>query len=141
MGRRFTIDFSELEAYVKRLENAGQDLKPVFNDALDQTFLTVTPGVQNAIAGSPYNFNHTGQTKGALRTNAQIEWQGYIGSVGVGFDIGNGGLASIFLMHGTPRIAPDRGLYNSIYGAKIRKQVAEEQQRVFREYLERALRG
>lgn len=141
MAKKFTVDFSELEEYSRRLEQAGQDLKPVFDDALQETFRIVTPGIQNAMNGSQYNFHRTGRTAGSLISSPSVEWQGFVGSVGVGFEIENGGLASIFLMHGTPTIAPDRNLYNSVYGAKIRKEVVEKQQKVFREYLERTLSG
>jgi hypothetical protein len=51
-----------------------------------------------------------------------------------------GGLPSIFLMYGTqlygqPHIQPDRNLYNAVYGAAVRKQIREIQEKAFSQVL------
>ena len=131
MSKKFKLEFDGMMEMIYELESLNGDLKSTTESALKATFGAVTPGIKSAMNSSRYNFNRTGRTKGSLVNAPKVEWQGTIGEVPIGFDIENGGLASIFLMYGTPHIAPDRNLYNSIFGAKIRKQVAEVQREVF----------
>ena len=130
MGK-FNLDFSGIENLSKRFEDMGGDLKELANQALKETHNHVTPKVEQAMNSSKYNFNRTGKTKETLRRKAQIEWAGYVASVGVGYDINKGGLPSIFLMHGTPTIAPDKKLYNAFFSNKTKKEVSELQKDVF----------
>ena len=74
----------------------------------------------------------TGDTEESLKRNADVTWIGTAAEVEVGFDIDNGGLPSVFLMYGTPKMKPDRKLYNAIYGAKTKKEIAELQEKEFR---------
>lgn len=137
MGKKFKLEFDGLSEMVERLEKLNGDLKTTTENALKATFSVVTPNIQNAINASQYNFNRTGQTKRSLVKMPAIEWDGMVASVPIGFDIGGGGLASIFLMYGTPSIQPDRGLYTAIYGAKTQKQVAQIQREVFEKRIAR----
>ena len=130
-SKRFGLDFDGIGELSTRIEKMGGDLKNIATDALTETHKMVTAGVENAMNVSPYNFNRTGRTKKSLQRQPKIEWAGLTASVGVGFDISNGGLASIFLMHGTPTITPDKNLYNSIFGTKTAKRVRELQQEIF----------
>lgn len=135
--KKFRLEFEGMEELIDRLESLNGDLKSTTESALKATFGEVTPGVSNAMNSSPYDFNHTGRTRGSLVKTPQVEWEGTLAAVPVGYDISGGGLASIFLMYGTPTIAPDRNLYNAFYGTKIRKQVAEVQREVFQKRIER----
>lgn len=139
MGNKFKVDFSEMEAFAKRLEAAGQDLHPVFEKALEDTSEAITPGIEQAMDGSQYNFDRTGRTRNSLLKNSSVEWEGDVARIPVGFDINDGGLASIFLMFGTPTIPPDRALYNSIFGSDVRKKAADVQKKVFLDYIRKAL--
>lgn len=62
---------------------------------------------------------------------------GVVASVEVGFSIRAGGLPSIFLMYGTPRMRPDKALYNAIYGASTLRAVSEKQAEVFEKIMMR----
>ena len=134
--KKFVLDFEGIDILSKRFEDMGGDLKELADKALQETHAYVTPKVEQAMSASPYNFNRTGKTKGSLKRKAVVEWEGNVASVGVGFDIEKGGLPSIFLMHGTkvhgtPRVAPDRNLYNAIFSNKTKKEVQELQKDVF----------
>lgn len=131
MGKKFKLEFDGLNEMIGTLESLNGDLKATTESALKATFGVVTPNLRKAVNGSQYNFNRTGQTKKSLVGSPEIEWEGQVGAVPIGFDIGGGGLASIFLMYGTPTITPDRNLYNALFGSKVQKQVAEIQREVF----------
>ena len=77
-----------------------------------------------------------GKTKKSIVSNSPVEWTGDTASVGVGFDIGGGGLPSIFLMYGAKRgVKADKNLYNAVFGAAVRKKVQEAQKRAFEKAL------
>lgn len=137
MGKKFRLEFTGLEEMLNQLETLNGDIKATTESALKGTFGVVTPKIKAAMNSSPYNFDRTGTTEHSLVEKATVEWGGNIAQVPVGYDIGGGGLASIFLMYGTPTITPDRNLYNAIYGAKTQKQVAEIQREVFEKRIAR----
>ena len=85
------------------------------------------------------NHIRTGITLESLDTEQKVNVNGFKYSIPVGFHIREGGLASIFLMHGTPRQAPDQRLYDAVYGRGTRTRVMQIQQeqvkRVLQKYL------
>ena len=79
--------------------------------------------------------------KDALDNSMDVDWSGYVGELKVGFDLkSQGGFTSIWLMYGTPRMKPARGLKSSIYGPKTKKEIkeiqAEEMQKVIKRIME-----
>ena len=133
---KMKLEFDGMDRMLARLEKMGRSAKRVAEDALKATHKAVTPKITAAMAGSRYNFSHTGTTKHAMKTTPEVEWIGTIASVGIGFDISEGGLPSIFLMYGTPTITPDRNLYNAIFGNKTRSEVLEIQRAIFAKAIE-----
>lgn len=91
--------------------------------ALEEAHKIITRNADAAI--KPHRM--TGATEGSLVRNSEIEVAGNILSAGVGFDIDRGGLPSVFLMHGTPRITPDKKLYNAIYGKATSDEIQSAQ--------------
>lgn len=81
----------------------------------------------------------TGITIESLDTTQKVYVEGYEYYVSVGFHISQGGLASIFLMKGTPKQAPDTHLYEAVFGKetarKVRKIQMDEVKLVMRKYL------
>ena len=75
--------------------------------------------------------NDRGITAESIVTSPHIEWAGSVGSVDIGFDIPNGGLPSVFLMYGTPKMTPDRKLYNAVYGNKTKQLVHDAVEEIF----------
>lgn len=134
MARKKTqLDVSGLEEYIKKLENLNKDLKKTFESALHATNSHVTKKIEPTIA----KHKQTGATESSINKENKVTWQGTTAITKVGFDIKNGGLASIFLMYGTPKMTPDRGLYNAFYSNKTKKEILEIQQEVFRKRIER----
>lgn len=138
---KITVDFSGLETYKKELDEIGGNAtKRAFESALKASQNVVRQNVTAVMQ----RHNETGKTAAAIIKNAAVEWTGDVASVDVGFDIVGGGLASIFLMYGTqlhgqPHIAPDRNLYNAVYGAKVRKEILQIQEQAFEKVLERTV--
>ena len=138
MARRnkLTIDFKGFEEYMEKLDKLGADTKKITDKALQKSYDAVTPEIETAI--NPHKL--TGATEKSLAKNEKVEWEGTTAYIKVGFNISNGGLASIFLMYGTPKITPDRKLYNSVYGTKTKNKVRKIQEEVFHEELKKVMR-
>lgn len=124
---KMELEFDGFDDVINRLKKMEGDTKKVSEKALAKTFELVTPKIQSAMA--PHN--DRGITAESIVTSPHIEWAGSIGSVDIGFDIPHGGLPSVFLMYGTPKMAPDRGLYNAVYGNKTKQLVHDTVEEIF----------
>ena len=132
---KMTIDFKGFQEMFEKLDRLEADTKRISEKALQKSYDIVTPAIDQAI--KPHYL--TGQTEKSLAKNEKVEWEGMTAYIRVGFNIRQGGLASIFLMYGTPRMSPDRKLYNSIYGTSIKKKVRQIQEEIFKEELKKVL--
>ncbi len=121
------LTFSGMDELIGKLEKLNGDLTAVTTEALKVSHGLVTPNLHKAMK----KHHRTGRTEQSIVDDAKVEWEGPVGSVQVGFDISNGGLPSIFLMYGTPRMKKDTTLYNAIYGAAIRRKIKDAQSDVF----------
>lgn len=119
-----------LEEYMNKLEELGgaTAMKKGAEKALKASKEYVNPLIEKAInklpAGGKYS---TGGTKESIDYDMDVEWQGLTGEIKVGFDFGESGSKSIFLMYGTPQHKPVSGLKAAIYGTKTKKAIAELQ--------------
>lgn len=134
---KLTLQFDGFADMAARLDELGGDLKAITEEALQASFDHVTPKLAEDI--KPHK--RSGMTEASLRKRETVEWDGSVGSINVGFDIENGGLPSVFLMYGTPRMKPDRKLYNDIYGAKTKKEIAQIQGDIFAEAIRKKMEG
>lgn len=139
---RLTIDFEGFDILQKQLQALGGDTRQAVDDALKDSQQLVARKVSAAMI--PHTRPTGGETKGAIITNKPVEWAGDTAAVGVGFDIADGGLPSIFLMYGTqlhgqPHITPDKNLYNAVYGTQTRKEIRKIQEEAYRKAIERAM--
>ena len=130
---KFAFRFDEMLDLADRIEKAGGNLQQAADKALRDTHDYITPQLSTGIA----RHVATGDTKDSLVQSPKVEWITPLkAQVNIGFDLGDGGWPSIFLMWGTPKMAPDTALKNAAFGPKIRRQVAEVQ----RETLEAVIR-
>ena len=134
---RLSVDFKGFAEQAELLENLGGDLKETVNEALEQS----KNYVDSQLHARMIKHHRTGRTEQSIRDNARVEWHGLVAEVKVGFDISNGGLPSIFLMYGTPRMQKDQQLYNAVYGAYTKKKVREIQAQVFAEAIKKKRGG
>ena len=129
MTKKMRLEFTGFEEYAERLDKLGGDLKKTTEKALIETHKLLTPKVEEAFRKHDVKYSH--DTLASLKKDARVEWDGSVAAIGVGFKISEGGFPSIFIMYGTPRMQPDKKVYNSIYGN--RKKVRELQERIFAE--------
>lgn len=131
---RMKLEIEGLSEYLNRIQQLDGNIRETTEKALRETHQIVTQKAQKAMSASylPARGKYsTGETLTHLRRNAAIEWHGDVAEVPVGFNIKGGGLTSIFLMYGTPRMRPDKELYNAFFGSRTRKEVVEAQENVF----------
>ena len=123
---RMKLEVQGLDGIMKRLNDANADVKQAVNRALTEPHRIVTEKADTAIQ----QHRLTGMTERSLRRNAVIEWQGNVAEVKVGFDIAHGGLASVFLMYGTPRKKKDQKLYNAFFGKTTQQEYIRAQEEI-----------
>lgn len=118
------LQLKGFEDLMADLDKLGGDLTQVTTEALEKSHAYVTPNIHQAMK----KHHRTGKTERTIEDSGKVTWIGNVASVDVGFDIANGGLASVFLMYGTPKMKKDTKLYNSIYGSATRKKLAQIQE-------------
>lgn len=131
------LEFKGFDEVIANFEHAGGNVMQATEAALKASKQAVNPAAQAAIL----KHRRTGRTEASLDTNMHVNWEGLTAEINIGFNIRDGGLASIFLMYGTPRVQPDKKLYNSIYGPKIKKQIAKIQEEAINKVISRTLGG
>lgn len=126
--------FSDL---AEELDEATGNIKPAVNECLIETQKMITSNADKAI--KPHHLS--GDTEKSLMRDEKVQWDGNIATVNAGFSIRKGGLPSIFLMYGTPRMPKDQKLFNAFRGAKIKKEIQELQEKIMRKHLDMAKKG
>ena len=119
MARRNGFDTSALKKYGEALDTVGGSgaLKRAVDGGMKATKAQVNPQVMAAIqpgnlpAGGKYS---TGGTAAHLNQEMTVEWEGNMARMKLGFNLEGDGLASIFLMYGTPHHAPAAGLREAL---------------------------
>ena len=144
---RLTLDFSQFDEQLKRLEEAGG--KPLLKKGVSRGLKAAKEVVNtnlvkklkdnNLPAKGKYNKN---KTKAAINKDFVIEWKGDKCRIKIGFDLyKEKGLVSIFLMYGTPKMSPVKGLKNVIYGTTAKKKVKEKVAEALNEVIQETLEG
>lgn len=143
---KLRVDFTGLDAYQKQLEALGGNaVEQAFEAALKESQKLIADSVTAAM--QPHN--KTGGTASTIIRNDPVEWAGATAKIPVGFDVGEEDrkqkgdhLASVYLMYGTkvhgqPHQAPDKKLFDAVYGAAIKKRVRQIQEEAFEKVLRR----
>ena len=136
---KISLEFAGFEAVMKKLNQLNADVKPIADEALTKTFDIITEKAKKAAttanypAKGKYSF---GDTAESLVTNPTIKWNENLGSVEVGFNIKKGGLASIFMMYGTPRYMKVQPLYDAFFSEATKGEILAAQKEIFYKALE-----
>lgn len=130
------FDFKEFENLADRLREVGGDVKKTTEKCLKESHKIITDKLEKDIKKHKY----TGRTEDSIRKEADVEWSGSVAEVKVGFQFPEG-LASVFLMYGTPRMKKDRKLYNDVYGKKTKKEISESNNKIVAEAVRKAMGG
>lgn len=139
MARRnkITLQFAGFEEYAEKLDKLGGDLKATTEKALQNSHDYIMPKLHQDMR----KHHRSGQTESSIVDDAKVEWEGTTASVRIGFKIRDGGLPSIFLMYGTPRMKKDQKLYDDIYGNKTKKAIKELQEKTFARAIKKVMGG
>lgn len=127
-----------------RLDKLGGSdaMKRGVEGALRSSKQYVNPQITKAMTKLPAEGKYShGGTKASIDRNMDVNWDGLIGSVKVGFDFKQSGMKSIFLMYGTPRMSPVEGLMEAIYGNRTQRQIAKLQREALEKVVERIMEG
>lgn len=118
------LQFDGFKELMSQLDKLGGDLKAPVEDALKVTQKHIADQAHAAMV----KHHRTGDTEAAIVEDGLVTWEGSTASIGIGFDLANGGMPSVFLMYGTPTMPKDTELYNAVYGSKTRKEIAALQE-------------
>ena len=131
---KISLSFKGFEELAEKLDKAGGDLKKVTEKALITSKKIVEQNLKDTVNDSNFPAHgkySTGLTEKSIDTSETVEWNGTEATIKVGFDFKISGLRTIFLMYGTPRMKKSPKIFNAVYGAKTKKQVAEIQKEIF----------
>lgn len=140
------LEFEGFDKAIERLKKLDGNVKATTEKALKKTHEIVTEKAEEGIS----KHKQTGDTEKSLYREGKVNWAGTIASVDVGFSISKGGLASIFLIYGTPRhsvsnqygatsgtakgVEADKTLSTTLNQKKnnsIRKKILQAQEEIF----------
>ena len=133
---RLKIDFDCFSYVLDDLERLGASL----NKPVEQSLIKSRNIINDKVKIAMVKHKRTGKTEASIK-NDTVKWESQKASIGIGFDIKNGGLPSIFLMYGTPRMKKDTKLYNAIYGKGTREEISNEQKKIFTKYLDEVMKS
>lgn len=135
---KMAFNFKEMASLAERLEKMGGDLQAACDDALKKTHDYITPQLSTGISRHVV----TGETQSSLERSPRVVWLNpNKAQINIGFDLADGGWPSIFLMWGTPKMAPDKSLKNAAFGPKVRREVARLQREALEEAVAKLARG
>lgn len=135
---RIKLQFTAWEQLAESLDKLDGNVKKATEEALIESHKAITPKIEAAFA--PHSTKFSGDTLKTLRKQSKVEWEGLVASIPIGFDIGKGGLASVFIMYGAPTVSADRKVYNAFYGAATKKQINEIQKEIFERAIKDAMK-
>lgn len=147
---KITLSFPGMKETLEKFEKMDLAVGPAVTEALQESYNYVTSHLSDQIE----QHHRTGKTAESLLKNEKVQAEGTTYYIHVGFDVGNGGLASIFLMYGTPKhtikrrtkngtkswnhpgMDADAVLYDLVFGKATKQEIAKIQKRVFEKRME-----
>ena len=135
---KLAFNFDEMAALAEKLEKMGGNLHDAADRALKATHDYITPNLSSGIQ----RHVQTGETKESLDKQGGVVWESPLKAhINIGFNLKEGGLPSIFLMWGTPKMRPDAKLKSAAFGAKVTREVAAIQRQEMEKALQEITRG
>lgn len=147
---KITLSFPGMKETLERFEKMNGAVGPAVTEALQDSYNYVTSHLEDQIE----QHHRTGKTAESLLKNEKVQVDGTTYYIHVGFDVSNGGLASIFLMYGTPKhvvkrrtmngtkswnhpgMDADAVLYDLVFGSATKTEIEKIQKKVFEKRME-----
>ncbi len=139
MSSKAKIEFEGFDEVLNRLSKLNGDTFKTTEKALKDSQKHINEKLHKEMK----KHKLTGATEKSIVEEQKVRWFGTEAEIDIGFDISEGGLASIFLMYGTkgtPRHAPtkqDKKLFSALYGSETRKEIQKIQEDIFYEEIRR----
>lgn len=139
------LQFTGWKELVSNIEKTADEaaMKEAVEDSLKATKGIVNSKVKKAMSKSNLpakgKYSQTPHVIDFLDQGFDIIWNGYTGSINVGFDIEGKGLVSVFLMYGTPKMKPAKGLRDAFYSKKTKNEIRKIQKEAIEKYISRHL--
>lgn len=121
------LEVKGFDELIANLEGLNGDTKRAVEGCLRVARDTVAAKAKVAMNGH----KRTGATIESIITHDPVKWQGTLASIEAGFNLKHGGMPSIFLMYGTPKMPKDQALYDAVYGSRTRRKIAKKQKAIF----------
>ena len=134
------LQFNGLEEMIERLEAAEASIKTATEAALKASKQVVNEQLtrDTTNANFPARGKYaTGALKKSIDKDFNVNWEGTTASLKIGYDFKKSGMASIFLMYGTPKMPKVQKLYDDIYGNRTKRKVAEAQEAAMQKIVDR----
>lgn len=147
---KITLSFPGIKETFEKFEKMDLAIGPAATEALQESYNYVTSHLEDQIK----QHHRTGKTADSLLKNEKVQVEGTTYFINVGFDVSNGGLASIFLMYGSPKHAitrysgkkkstwnhpgmdADAVLYDLVFGKTTKQEIEKIQKRTFEKRME-----
>ena len=140
MSNKCKLEFEGFEEVIDKLAKVNANIKKIAEKSLIESHKLITKKAEEAVqkANLPAKGKFSqGDTLNSLYKDAKIEWEGTLASVKTGFSISKGGIASIFMIYGTPRRMKNQKMYNAFWGKKTIEEVKAKQEENFYNELRR----
>lgn len=134
------LQISGLEELIATLEENGANIKTATEAALKASKQVVNRHLtqDTTNANFPAHGKYaTGALKESIDKDFNVKWEGTTASLNIGYDLKTSGMASIFLMYGTPKMPKVQKLYDDIYGNKTKREVAKVQREAMKKVIKR----
>ena len=143
-SHKIGLQFDGWKDYMERLDKVGGSaaMKVAAEKAILESRDYVAEKIEKAMGKLPAGGRYsTGLTKSSIVKDYPFVWTGDQGYAEVGFDFDVSDLTSMYLMYGTPRMDPVKGLKAAIYGSKTKKDVAKIQEEIVAEAIRKIMEG
>ena len=131
MSNKISMEFDGFELLEDEFDAILADLGEMVSEGLKEAHGIITRKAEPAIR----KHHLTGETEDSLIANPTVSWSGLSASTKVGFRIRDGGLPSIFLMYGTPRMNKDQELYDAFHGASTSESIERAQKNLIEKFM------
>lgn len=145
MAKRNTLklQLSGFEELITKLDELGGNIETVVEDALQQAGETIGDDTIEAIGKGnlpAQGIYSGGETEKSVIKNPQVEWEGRMAVIGVGFDYSKPGAGGV-LITGTPRMKPDQALKKIYRSKKYMNQIQNDMKDIVNDEIERCMGG
>lgn len=150
-NNRITLSFTGMKETIEKFKKMDLAIGPAVTEALQESYNYVTSHLEDQIE----QHHRTGRTAESLLKNEKVQVDGLTHYIYVGFSIYDGGLASTFLLYGTPKhtvwrpkkdgsmlyfdhpgMDADQVLYDLVFGKTTKQEIEKIQKRVFEKRME-----